>query len=751
MHIFIISIFITGLSGIVAEILLIRELLTIFEGNELSLGIIIANWLVIQAVGSYVVAKKFEYYKEKVFIFILLQILFSLSFFLSIFLARTIKHILKIPFGSTLGINLIFFITTIVLFFPGLLHGTLFTLSAKILQENNKNDLIDISNTYIYEILGTIFGAIFFTYFLIKYFNSFQICNIILILNFTCCILIFTYYKIKNKKILILTTILFFIFIGTLSLKEKLEKISLFILWEKQNLVYNTNSIYHNIAVVEQNKQYNIFVNSDLILSIPQIDKISIEELVHIPVSLIDSYKRALIINRGLGGIIFEFLKYKNLIVDYVEMDPEIINVTKKFSDEVINEELSSSNVNCYTTDAVYFIKNTNNIYDIILIGFLEPKDLKTNRFFTYEFFKFLNKKISKNGILVMKVSGSSVYISKEMAKFNKSIINTANKIFKYVYVIPAEYNIILCSNQNFVNNLNVQKIISKLKKRNIKVDFLNYNYLTYRLNQQRINWFYENLKDVYIKINYDFLPSVVNYTLQYWSFKVSPYMYFISKKFTNIFYLIIFLILIFIFLIRIKSSVETATIISCFSNGYVSMLLYMIIILSFQILYGYIYYKIGLLTSSFMLGSIIGTKISLKHKEKIKLLHLEFFALALSVFIFLIIKIIKIFNYEINQTIYSLFPYLFLLLSLISGTLSGLSFPLYNKILLENFTSNISSIVGKVYAFDLFGGWLSAIFGSIVIFPNFGIKGIFFTILIIKLISIITVSYVYFYEKRRI
>ncbi|MFN3550186.1 MAG: hypothetical protein ACK4WJ_00005, partial [Endomicrobiia bacterium] len=250
MHTFIISIFITGLSGIAFEILLIRELLTIFEGNELSLGIIIANWLLIQAIGSYIVAKKFEYYKEKIFIFILLQILFSLSFFLSIFLVRTIKHILKLPFGTTLGIDLIFFITIIVLLLPGLLHGTLFTLSAKILQENNKNDLKDISKTYIYEILGTIFGGIFFTYFLIKYFNSFQICNIILVLNLICCTLVFISYEIKNKKTLILTTIFFsiFIIISSLNLKEKLEKLSLFILWQKQNIVYNTNSIYNNIV-----------------------------------------------------------------------------------------------------------------------------------------------------------------------------------------------------------------------------------------------------------------------------------------------------------------------------------------------------------------------------------------------------------------------------------------------------------------------------------------------------------------------
>jgi len=35
-----------GFSGLVAEILLLRELLIVFSGNELSIGMIMANWLI---------------------------------------------------------------------------------------------------------------------------------------------------------------------------------------------------------------------------------------------------------------------------------------------------------------------------------------------------------------------------------------------------------------------------------------------------------------------------------------------------------------------------------------------------------------------------------------------------------------------------------------------------------------------------------------------------------------------------------
>lgn len=46
-----IAIVIMGLSGLVAEIMLLRELLIVFSGNELSIGVILANWLILEACG----------------------------------------------------------------------------------------------------------------------------------------------------------------------------------------------------------------------------------------------------------------------------------------------------------------------------------------------------------------------------------------------------------------------------------------------------------------------------------------------------------------------------------------------------------------------------------------------------------------------------------------------------------------------------------------------------------------------------
>jgi len=54
------SLILLGLSGTAAQIILLREFLVSFSGNELTLGVVIANWLILVAAGSFFVGKSVE-------------------------------------------------------------------------------------------------------------------------------------------------------------------------------------------------------------------------------------------------------------------------------------------------------------------------------------------------------------------------------------------------------------------------------------------------------------------------------------------------------------------------------------------------------------------------------------------------------------------------------------------------------------------------------------------------------------------
>lgn len=71
-----------GFSGLVAEILLLRELLIVFSGNELCIGIILANWLILEAFGCFFLARNAEKSKHTFETFTVITILFSFSLLL---------------------------------------------------------------------------------------------------------------------------------------------------------------------------------------------------------------------------------------------------------------------------------------------------------------------------------------------------------------------------------------------------------------------------------------------------------------------------------------------------------------------------------------------------------------------------------------------------------------------------------------------------------------------------------------------
>src|SRR4030043_1429856 len=93
------SLLIMGASGIVAQIVLLRELLISFMGNELTLGIILANWLILEATGSFLIGKTVEKVEKKVEVYVFLQIFFSVALPFSIYLCRTFQNILLLPPG----------------------------------------------------------------------------------------------------------------------------------------------------------------------------------------------------------------------------------------------------------------------------------------------------------------------------------------------------------------------------------------------------------------------------------------------------------------------------------------------------------------------------------------------------------------------------------------------------------------------------------------------------------------------------
>src|SRR5690349_17242921 len=92
-----------GLTAIVAQIVLMRELLVVFCGNEVSLGIILASWLLWTAFGSSVLGRWAARTRNPRRLMVLLQSLFGVIFPVTILAVRASKSVFQTTPGEILG------------------------------------------------------------------------------------------------------------------------------------------------------------------------------------------------------------------------------------------------------------------------------------------------------------------------------------------------------------------------------------------------------------------------------------------------------------------------------------------------------------------------------------------------------------------------------------------------------------------------------------------------------------------------
>ena len=136
-----IAVIVMGFSGLIAEIFLLRELLIVFSGNELSIGIILANWLMLEAVGCIWPGRLIDRTSKKLEAFVLVTILFSIALIAAVFAARLIKVALGVSIGEHVGLMPMFYTSLLVLLPVSLLHGALFTFSCSIYDMYGDRDI----------------------------------------------------------------------------------------------------------------------------------------------------------------------------------------------------------------------------------------------------------------------------------------------------------------------------------------------------------------------------------------------------------------------------------------------------------------------------------------------------------------------------------------------------------------------------------------------------------------------------------
>lgn len=194
-----------------------------------------------------------------------------------------------------------------------------------------------------------------------------------------------------------------------------------------KNKLYSKKSKYQLIEIYETEKHGNLMTLDGCYMVSEKEEFVYHEMLTHIPLFSHPCPENILVIGGGDGGTVREVLKHKTVKnVDFVEIDEEVYNVSKKFFKNLTNGLEKDKRLNFLFGDGIKFVKETKNKYDIVLVDSTDPSDI-SGGLFSFEFFQEVHNILKNDGIMVMQ-SESPFYDDKIVA----IVQNKLKKIFKY-------------------------------------------------------------------------------------------------------------------------------------------------------------------------------------------------------------------------------------------------------------------------------------------------------------------------------
>jgi spermidine synthase len=419
--------------------------------------------------------------------------------------------------------------------------------------------------------------------------------------------------------------------------------------------------------------------------------------------------------------------------VDYVELDPLLLELIRDHGAGPTRQELSDSRVEFHYTDGRLFAARTPRRYDVVFVGPRMPVELQTNRLYTAEFFAIAKTKMNEEGILVLSLPGSLTYLSAELRKLNRCILDTLRSVFAHVRVIPGERNLYFASASGSLASAEVAELVRRLEERRVRTLLVQAPYIEYRLQEQWLQGYERAMAQTPGRINSDFRPLAVFYALSHWNALFSPDLADLFARFEEVRLGLFALVvgagsaLLATLVLAAPRAGRMPVAYAIATTGFCGMVFDLAVIFTFQSLFGYLYYQIALLVTAFMAGAAAGAlyasrratrRVDPNSGARSLLLHAE---LLLVLFALLLPSIL---------VVPSRFPggpralaLLFLGASFSSGALTGFEFPLAARLHLRPAAggTGLAQTAGLLYGADLLGGYFGGLIGGVLLLPILG------------------------------
>ncbi|MGE0087959.1 MAG: hypothetical protein AB7S50_00610 [Bacteroidales bacterium] len=672
-----------GFVTFVTQVIILREFLTFFNGNELIIGVILATWMILTGFGAYLgrFIKRLSKTDELILILIgslgtlpIITVL-GLHFFSTIFFTP----------GLMLGLSEAFIYTLIILSPFCIVSGMLFPLFAE--KESVKSYKNMIGSIYAWESIGSLVGGLILNFFLIWVLTTFQSLYVIMVIT----IATITVLSFKSSKYFIAGVFIFILLVFSfLFISNNMDKSVRELSYPDQIVEYIDETPYGILVATNHQGQNNYYENNILLAT--SGDVALREESVHFAMIQHPKPEKVLVLSGIINDVIPEILKYPVKVVDYVDVNPGIIKLSKKY---FISD--SSEKLNMIEKDPIRYLRKTTNKYDVVLVNLPIPSTIQLNRFYTVEFFAMLKISLNEDAVVCLSSPSSSNYLNDQSRDLLSVIIATLKSQFKNVLILPGTNDFILASDHSLFAN-----ITERIELKKIKNNYVNSYYIHDDLLAEKSK-IISNQIDSKAPLNYDFKPVVYQNTIKLW-------LSFFNLKYWIPAILIVLLSAFFYF----RTGTLNKTV---FAAGFAGTSIELLLLFVFQVFYGYVYFAAGVFFMLFMAGLSIGSFYwpAVFKLPSLKLVGRLLFCLIVFIIILpFVFRLFKIMTFS-ETMILTVFIILILIISVLTGAIFSISAHLRE--------TAVRVVASDAYAFDLLGSAAGALLLSVYLVPVLGFE----------------------------
>ena len=611
-----------GCTALVGQVVLLREVMALFNGNELSIGMVLALWMAWTALGSGVAgrwAHRIVLLRSGLAAMLCVAGL-SLPFAIcSLRMARTAVQ--TVP-GELLGPAVTILIALLCLCPLCLANGALYALAQRWNAENRSKGA-DASAAYLWETVGGCLGALLFTFLLLPLLGAMQIAGFVLTMNLLLALLLPMRPRSLAAYSLLYSTAILIVFVS-FGVASTLDLCTEEALWKGFDLLEVKDSAHARLTAVGIGPLKSLYVDGSILANLP--DPAAAEESIHFALLQHPAPHAVLLIGGLFNGGITEALKHPSVQrVDAVELDPELVRMGERLMPEELVRGYHDPRVHRHTVDGRVFLKKEERSFDAILVNLPDPDNVQWNRFYTVEFFRLARSRLVSGGVLAISVHSAEETVSPELAEYLRCIYETLREVFPSVSIVPGETTHFIASTQANAVEEAPAVLIERMRARSLQTQYITEYMLPYRLAPDRVAQVQSALQSTGPRrINRDFHPAGYYFATELWTTQFNRgYAWWMERashlSFTWVLAGILFASLALVAGLlalaalfsasRMKSwSRRIASPCSVLAAGFTLMTLQMLLLLCFQSICGYLYRDLALMMGSFMGGVAAGT-----------------------------------------------------------------------------------------------------------------------------------------------